>query len=360
MGWLTGALKIADAERATVNNVGQALVYEEAKKYLAWHSADLEKQRAVFVQGVTDKYLIKYKLPGGGRLQRRGGQAVSGAVKPSGSWDVGFPLEDFGAQYALTDVDMAYMTIAQLELAVDNIRIQDMNTVRYEVLRALLNNTARSYVDETIPDAATVTVKPLANNDTDVYPTVIGSETETTENHYLTSGFVGADIDDTNNPFKIARDELEEHFGTPTGYGNIAVFTNGDFNDEIEALSNFKEVEDIHIRSGQDVSVPVNLPLVPGRILGRCGGVWVVQWKYVPATYMLAVDLGAGAPLMERRDPAFTGLGTGLQLVSKDKHAPFESAHYRHRVGFGVANRLNGVALELTADASYDIPADYA
>lgn len=360
MTWLAGMLKIADAELATVNSVGQALVYEQATKYLAWHNAEIEKQKRVFVKGQTDKYSIKYKLPGGGRLQRRGGQALSAAVKPSGGWDVGFPLEDFGAQYAMNDVTMAYMTIAQLQLAVENIRLQDMNTVRYEVLRSLFNNVARTYNDDTIPDAPTVTVQPLANNDGVVYPPVLGSEIEATENHYQTSGYAASSISDTNNPLPTARDELEEHFGTPTGYGNIVSFINSAQRAKIEALADFKAVEDIYIRSGQDVSVPVNLPNVPGRILGRADGVWVVQWPFIPANYILSLDLGTDAPLLERRDSVASGLLPGLQLVTKDKDYPFESAHYRHRVGFGVGNRLNGFLLELTADATYDIPAEFA
>lgn len=360
MGWLSGALQIADAELAIVNNVGQALVYEEAKKYLDWHNAELEKIKRVFVAGITEKYQVKFKLPGGGRLQRRGGQAVSAAVKPNGGWNVGFPLEDFGAQYAGTDVSMAYMTIAQLELAVDNIRLQDINMVRYEILRRLFNNTAQTFDDETIPDTPTVTVQPLANGDPVVYPPVLGSETESTEDHYFATGYAAASISDTNNPYTKAREELEEHFGAPTGFGNVITFINKAQKAKTEALTDFDPVSDVNIRSGQDVSVPINLPNVPGRILGRCDGVWIAEWPFIPANYMLSIDLGTTAPLMERRDPAVTGLPMGLHLVTKEKATPFESAHYRHRTGFGAYNRLNGFVQELTTDASYDIPAEFA
>ena len=46
------------------------------------------------------KYKRRYKLPGGGYLQKRGGQAQSGAVKAYGSWDVAFPLSRYGDQVA--------------------------------------------------------------------------------------------------------------------------------------------------------------------------------------------------------------------------------------------------------------------
>jgi hypothetical protein len=75
---------------------------------------------------------------------------------------------------------------------------------------------------------------------------------------------------------------------------------------------------------------------------------------------MLAVHLEAPAPVIKRVDPAATGLGRGLQLVAEDESFPFTASFWRHRFGFGVGNRLNGVVMELGTGGTYTVPAAYA
>ena len=356
MSGIAGLLRISDSTRKLVS-IGEQVIFDAANEYFAAHNADLQAAIRVFVEGTTEGFKSVYRLPGGGRLQRRGGQAPSGAVKTGGSWDVSFPLEDFGTQYAWSDIAMAYMTVADLQLQIDTTRAQDMGTVRYEMLKALLNNTARSFSD---PLHGTLTIQPLANGDAVVYPPVIGSETETTDNHYRVSGYAASAISDTNNPYETLRDELEEHSGTPSGYGNIAVFINPAQKAKTELLTDYDQVSDVNIRSGQDANIPINLPNVPGRILGRTNGVWVVEWRWTPSSYAMAVDLDSPGPLMKRRDPVDTGLGEGLQLVATNSEHPITSSHYRHRFGFGVGNRLGAAVMFLDAGGSYTIPAIYA
>lgn len=355
MSGIAGILKISDSTRK-LNSIGEKVLFDAAQTYLAAHSADLAAASAAFVEGTTEDFKVVYKLPGGGRLQRRGSQAPSAAMKTYGSWDVSFPLEDFGAQYGGSDIDLAYMTVGDLQLQMETIRTQDMNTFRFEMLRALFNNTARTFKD---PIHGSLTIQPIANGDSVVYPPVIGSEDEATDDHFRVSGYAANSISDTNNPLDTLRDELEEHSGTPTGYGDIAVFVNPAQKAKLEALGDYDPVNDIHIRAGQDTNLPVGLPTVPGRILGRSNGVWVVEWRWIPSGYMYAQNLAAPGPLKKRRDPADTGLGEGLQLVGKSDLHPLETSHYRHRFGFGVGNRLGGAVMFLDSGSSYTIPTIY-
>lgn len=358
-GALLGLLGLSDMDRKTVNTIGQSVVYDAVQQYLAAYNAQIQAAMSVFIGGTTEDHSIKYKLPGGGRLDRRGGRAQSAARKAYGGWDVGFPLEEFGGQVAWTATQAAYLTAQELENHIETVRIQDTNTRRFEVLKAIFNNTERTFTDDELP-TPTVKVQPLANNDSVVYPPLIGSESEAQDNHYLASGYAASSISDTNNPLITVRDELEEHFGTPTGFGNIAVFINKAQEAKISALADFEDVSDTNIRAGADTNVPQNLPNVPGRILGRSNGVWVVRWDWIPANYLYGQDLDQPGPVMERVDPAYTGFQRGLQLVATDERYPLVQSHWRNRFGMGVGNRLNGVCMELTADASYDIPTDYA
>jgi hypothetical protein len=295
-------------------------------------------------------------LPGGGRLQRRGGQAPSAAVRAYGGYDVAYPLEDFGAQFSGDDVSLAYMTVQDIDRHLDTIFIQDANTVRFEMLKAIFDNTQGTFVD---PLHGSLSIEPLANGDTVTYPPVIGSETEATEDHYLESSYAATAISDTNNPYLTIVDELEHHFQARTGGENIVVFCNNAESPETQALTEFDEVPDRFIRVGDNVDVPTGLPAVPGRILGRVSGAWAVEWRWCPANYMIGVYLEAPKPLKSRVDPADTGLTRGLQLVARDERYPLESSHYRHRFGFGCGNRLNGVVMELGTGGTYTIPTAY-
>lgn len=357
MGLLFGSITYDDGDRAYVNNLGQRLVFDAATAYLERANAEMRAALAAFVETETEAYKERYKLPGGGRLQRRGGQAQSGAVKAGGQWDVAYPLEDFGAQIVGDDVSMAYMTAPELQRHVDTVIIQNQNTVRFELLRRLFNNAASTFSD---PQYGALTVQPLANGDSVLYPPVQGSESEATDNHYLESGYAASAISDTNNPFVTLRDELAEHFAESSDGDNILVLIHPDQMAKTQALTGFVPVVDRFIQPGAGVDVPINLPSVPGRLFGRVSGVWVSAWRWLPTGYLLAVDLDSPAPLRMRVDPTATGLGRGLQLVASDEEFPFRAAHWRHRFGFGVGNRLNGVVMELGTGGSYTVPAAFS
>ena len=365
MAKIFGHLGINDSEYVWQLTSGQGLIWDTAQEYLARVNADINQAMSVFVSGETENRTDRYKLPGsGGGLQRRSSNGRYAAVKADGEFDVAFPLEDFGAMLAGNDVDMAYMTVAELDNHINTIVDDNIITLRFELLKALLNNTQDSFVDR----AGTFAIEPLANGDTVVYPPVLGSTTAATEDHYLGSSYAAASISDTNDPYVTIADELEEHFGTPTGGSEIAVFINSAQRAKTLDLAAFTPITDMHINPGNDTAtvngMPPRLMANSGwRILGRHDelGVWVVEWRHIPASYLLGVHLGVEAPLKKRVDPAAVGLGTGLQLVATDEKFPFTESIWRHRFGFGVANRLNGVVMDLSnTDSDYDIPTAYA
>lgn len=359
MSGIFGALGLADSERVMLSSLGQRVVFDAVNQILGDHNADVQAALSVFVQETTSDYKIRYKLPGSGRLQLMGPSSSPGAVKAYGGWDVCLPLKDFGAALAHDRIGFAYMTTQELNRHLDTIMAQDRNTVRHELLCALLDSSQDTFVD---PLWGSLTVEPLANGDSVTYPPVLGSESEATENHYAESGYTVANISDTNNPFATIAGELEEHFGTPTGGANIAVFINNDAVTKTRALTDFVAVSDIGIRPGDDTAIAAGLPAaLPGRVIGRMDGcgVWVVEWRWIPATYILSVDLDAPKPLMQRVDPADTGLPRGLTMVAQDEDYPFTSSYYSHRLGFGCGNRLNGYVLEVAAGGGYTVPTAY-
>jgi hypothetical protein len=354
-----GALGLQDTNRVYLNTLGQDIVWDAVTRLLDEHNADLNAARSIFIERETPDYKLRYLLPGGGRLQKIGQRSQAGAVKATGSWDVAFPLEEWGAQVAANRVALAYMTTQEFQRHVDTVFAQDINTVRFEILKALFNSSEDTFVDELY---GSLLIEPLANGDAVVYPALEGSEDGATDNHYLESGYAASAISDTNNPYLTMRDELAEHFGNLNG-SEIVVFINSAQTAKTTDLTDFDEVDDRFVRVGADSDQVINLPAgLPGRVVGRTNGVWVVEWAWMPANYMLALNISPDAPkpLIMRIDAPETGLGTGLQLVAEGDVHPFYSAHYAHRFGIGAGNRLNGVVMELGSGGTYTIPTLYA
>lgn len=357
MSAIYGILNIKDTDRVFLNTIGQRVVYDAVSQVLQMHNEALAGAMAVFVQETTSDHKLRYKLPGGGRLQRRGGHAQSAAVKAIGHWDVAFPLEEFGDQLAADRVAYAYMTIQDLNRHLDTVLLRDINTVRHELLYALFNNTSRTFADDLWGD---LTIQPLANGDSVLYPPLQGSEDGATANYYLVSGYAASAISDSNDPVVTLIKTLEKRYGSVSGGSRIVVFINENQTAAVQGLTNFVEVIDRNIQPGTQTALPVGAPSVPGRLIGRhASGAWVSEWPWIPDGYMLGVHLDAPAPLMQRVDPDYTGLPRGLQLVAESDVYPFEQSHYTHRFGFGVGNRLNGVVMQLTTDVTYTVPAAY-
>lgn len=345
----------ANADRTYVNQVGQEIIYAGIQEELARHNADLDAAIAFLVEETTTATTRRYKLPGGGYLQSRGGYAPQANVKGLASWDTAFPLSDFGAAVSINDIAIAYMSIAELNRHLDTVEAQDINTVRREMFVSLFNNGTWDFEDEF---AGTLTVRPLANGDAVEYPPVIGGDDRATDDHYLETGYLIANISDINNPFTLVEGELEEHFGYPAGGSPIVLFLPPAATPKVQALTDFIEVTPTILNPASTISTLQQLPAgLPGRLLGAVGSVWAVEWRSLPATHGFGIHLGAPKPLIRRVDPPEVGLGAGgLDLVAKNPFYPFETSYYRHRFGFGAGNRLNGVVLEFGTGGTYTVP----
>ena len=360
MSGIFGALSISDTERAFVNQIGQELVFEAVNQLLAEYNAEVARQTAAFVDRVTESYQTRYLLAGGGKLQQMGTMAPAAGVKRYGYYDVAFPIRQWGAQLAGNRVDMAYMTLQELDAHLDTIMIQDLNTLRFRILVALFEDTNLSWTD---PIHGALTIRRLANTDGTTYPPLAGTESEADDQHYweTVTSYAVTDVSDTQNPAVDLRDEIVEHFGgRGSNERNFVVFHNVDMTPEFAALTGYVPVPDQFIRVGDDTAVPEGWPVIPGRIHGRLTGAWLSEWAWIPATYALGLLLEVPPPWIMRVDPADTGLTPGLQLVATDSQHPMTGAHYEHRFGLGVANRLSAAIIEISGgNGSYAPPTAY-
>lgn len=357
---IAGILGIEDSDRIFVNTVGQSVVFNAVQQILAQWNSNLNDMLQVFVSGTTTDYVQRYYSMEGGRLQEQGTLAPAAATRGAGHWDVGFPLRQYGTAWGYDEISMAYMTVMEMDRTLAQLTAQGINTVRFQILKALFNNVEISNYDDKIHPVYDIV--PLANGDTVVYPPLAGSESGATDDHYLEAGYLASAISDTNNPFPVMVRELAEHFGENEEELEVITFIHRDEEAEVEALTDFTPIEDMHVAPGDDTARLTSAgPNVPGKIIGRVSDSWVSRWPWMPSGYMFSLAIAEEAPLKMRVDPADTGLPQGLGLVAgTDSVFPLHGAQYRHRFGLGVANRLNGVAMELANGGTYTIPTVYA
>ena len=349
-GTIYGVMGLADSTR--VASTGEAAVYDAISALLAKYNADLERAMSCLVQpGYTTDYKENYYVPSGGQMQELDEYGRPAAVKPSTKWDVSFDLRMFGDQFAKTDVALAKMTLGDAQRDLESITMRHTDTIRFQVLKHLLNKTNDTFVD---PEKGSLTIRRLANGDGTYYPPVLGGTAEAEDTHYY--GLNYTSISSSNNPYATLKNELVEHFGD----GEIVTFINSAQIAETAALSVFRQVQDSAVREGSATGVVVSgLPTVPGTIIGKLdGGSWISNWQWIPAGYFLALNLSVPAPLKKRLD-AESEL-QGLKLVARETEYPLRQAYYRDRIGFGVANRLAGAVAQLVGSTSYTNPTTYA
>lgn len=358
MSALPGILNVSDTERAFINTIGQVVVFDAVNALLATYNAELAVATACFVERETEKFKMRYLLPGGGKLQRVGKQAPAGTMKRYGYYDVAFPLRGWGVQQAGDRVDLAYMSIAELDAHLDTIMIQDLNTMRWQILTSVFENDNLTFTD---PIHGALTITRLANTDGTLYPPVLGSETEADDMHYLGAAYAVSAIANANNPVVTCRDEIAEHFGGIGSTGrNFVYFHAADQTQYLAAITGYTALTDQFIQAGANTATAAGFPNVPGRVHGRLSGAWLSEWDgWIPDTYGLMLLLEVPAPLMMRVDPADTRLPRGLSLVSSDEKFPFVGAHYEHRYGFGCGNRLSAACIRIV-DGTYIAPSAYA
>ena len=197
-----------------------------------------------------------------------------------------------------------------------------------------------------------MTIKGLANGDTDKYQLTAGANAQATAQHYIAQA---ADISDAANPFPTIHKRLTEH---SENQGEVIVLVASNLTDDIQGLAGFVERSDADIRQGANADVLVgNLDAtVPGVILGKVDKCWIVEWAQLPDGYMLATTTGGDRPLAMREDEE--AVLRGFKKVAERNDHPFYESQYLRRCGFGAWNRVGALGYRV-GNASWAIPTGY-
>lgn len=342
-----------------VAEVGVDRIFTAIQESAREHSRQINALMASFVERTTMAQ-EQYELAGGGTLQPLDEWGNPIPMKPSGSYQVAYPIQGGGTAWGDNRVTRALMTVEEANRFTLEAQRQDADWLRRHMLAALLDNVTWTYNDKIGPGGAKglgdITIQPLANSDTVTYVRTGGAVS--TDDHYLAQA---AAIDDSNNPFDTIHDELMEH---PSNSGPVVAYVATSLKSSIEGLTAFTEIADPDLRYGIATTQIANSPdmfddTIRGfgdEVLGKANKVWVVEWKALPAGYMIAHARGGGPVLKMREYPSEALQGFFMEMHSPDGNLN-ETRMLRY-AGFGAANRVAGLVYYVGGGA-YAVPTGY-
>lgn len=300
----------------------------------------------------------RFEVPSSGTLQPLDQYGNPLPVRVAEYYDVAYPIYGAGTAWGGDRVIRNLLTVQEAQRITADALQRDANWMTKRIMAALLNNTSYTFSDLIGPDGSAglgdITVKPLANGDTDKY-VKRGAQASATDDHYLAQA---ADIDDTHNPFSTIRSELVEHVSN--GGGPLIAFCAPNLIEDITALSTFVERRDNDLQLATSVD---QMQTDPSRFIGFGdevhgkikNGVWIVESSAVPSSYILTIATGAGAPLVMREYAA-----PELQGLFPERHVNKGNVvdNWIRYAGFGVRRRTAAVAYYI-GSGSYAVPSGY-
>lgn len=345
---LYGFFNMKDLFTRRVTEVGVSVVNAAIDASVAEHNRQMDAFLNLFAQPTTD-FKKRYLTSAIARLQPLDADGRSRPIKPSGFYDVSWPIQMAGGAWGANYVTRAKMTVSEANEATNVLVSADYRWIRDHILAALYANVSWSFSDDL---HGALTIKGPANADTDTYLIQAGADAAATDNHFLAQA---AAIADATNPYPTIYDELVEH---PENTGEVISFIPTNLRATTEALATFKESPDPNIRSGANTDLLIGAlgVSIPGKLVGYADKNWIAEWKALPDNYIVSIMSGGERPLGMRQDPE--GELQGFQRVAERNDHPFYESQYLRRAGFGAWNRV-GVVVTRIGNASYAIPTGY-
>ncbi len=346
---LYGFMNLKDVFNARVEDVGVGVVNTAIDQTLAEHNRQLAALTELFAASTTE-YKVRFKTPVNARLQPLDEDGRARPIKAAGYYDIAFPIQDAGSAWGQTYKASKKATVQDANNTMATMLAADRRWMRDHILAALFTNASWTFTD---PEHGALTVKGLANSDTDTYLLQTGADSGATDTHYLAQA---AAIADATDPYSTIYTELMEH---PENSGDVVVLIPTGLKATTEALTAFYPTTDANLRYGSAATVLAN-PLgiaLPGTLIGyHEAKVYIAEWKALPAGYMVAVATGGERPLAMRQEPE--GSLQGFNRVAERNDYPYYESQYLRSAGFGARSRVSALVYRV-GNGSYAIPTGY-
>ena len=332
-------------ERATA--VGIDVINTAVNNAVEEHNRLMNQLLDFFVMRTT-AYSARFSASSNARLQPLDNSGRARPIKAGGHYDVAFPINQGGTAWGFDYVTGQKLTVGEVQNAVATMNTADRNWVVDHVYGAILSESNWTYND---PLKGALTIKGLANGDTDTY-SVVGGTTASTADHYLAQA---AAISDAANPFPTIYNALTKR---PENSGQVIAFVPTNLVADVEALADFKELNDPNIRQSANSDVLVGrLPAnTPGRVIGYTNKVWIAESLSLPDNYIVATTTDGEKALAMREDEEASL--QGFKKVADRDDYPWYERQYLRRAGFGAWNRVGAVAMRI-GNAAYAAPTGF-
>lgn len=345
---ISGFYALADLAAQRVTTLNATVLSTAVDQALAEHNRQLTALLGLFAQRTTD-YQLNYKSTGVRSLQPLDEYGRALPTKTGSRYTIGFPIQMGGDAFGQTYLARAKMTVQEVNDELAAMMVADKRWLRDRILAALFTNVDWTFLD---PLYGSLTIKPLANGDTVTYNVVNGSDTGTTDTHFLAQA---AAIADATNPYPTIYSELNEH--PENAGGPVIALIATSLVATTEALATFYGATDPDLSPGTGPTLTGTLGTpTPGTVLGKADNVWIVEWPVLPAGYIVAVS-GGGAKPLALREHAEAEL-QGFKRVAERNDHPWYESQYLRMAGFGAYNRV-GAVIQRIGNGTYAIPTNY-
>lgn len=348
-----GVWGLAHVNAQRVSTLGVQRVWSEVQTVAQEYNRVTDALLSQWVFRTTTA-LEQIELAGTGTLQPIDEYGNPLPVRPSGSYQVGYPIQGGATAWGDNRVSRALMTARDVERSTFDALRRDKDWMIRHILSAIFTNTSWTYKDE-VPEGdsagkGNITIQPFANGDSVVF-TRKGFTAPATDNHYLAQA---AGIADATNPYPIGRRELIEH--PSNGNGTVTAYIATDLVASTKALADFVPVGRSGVRYGSDVTLYEGSEFadagVGDYVLGEVSSVRIVEWTNLPDGYMI-FKMDNVAPIAMREYPAAELQGFFPEMHSPDGNR-MEMRWIRY-AGFGVRERVATVVYRI-GNGSYAIP----
>lgn len=345
-----GFINLQNVYDQRVEEVGIPQINAAIDATLAEHNRQLASLMNLFAEQTTE-YKVRYKTPTAARLQPLDEHGRARPIRQAGYYDVAFPLHDAGIAWGQTYKATQKMTVREAADIVNTLLTADRRWMRDHILAALFANASWTFTDD---EHGSLTVKGLANSDTDTYLIQAGADAGATDSHYLATA---SSIADASDPFDTIYEEITEH---PENSGEVIVLTPTNLKSSIEGLAAFHPITDPNLNMGSQAVTVVGAlnASLPGRLLGyHEAKVWIAEWKSLPDNYLVSITSGGPRALAMRQD--MTPSLQGFNRVADRNDYPFFESQYLRIAGFGAWNRVGALVYRI-GNGSYAVPTNYS
>lgn len=346
-----GLHRLADVKDRMVTEVGVGVVSSAIEQAFNAYNSNVDQMMDLLVRRTTE-FKTVYRTAGIARTQPLDEDGRARPVKTGAKYEVAFPLSDWGIAWGANWKTRQKMTVDHVNVTVSLLQAADQRRLRDLLLQALFAAVDYSYEDA---EHGTLTVKPIANGDTQTYNVMVGADSGATDNHQATN----AGTAPTSAMFQAAADDLREH---PENGDEVTIWVPTAHRAAVTQFSgDFLAINDSNVRLGTGSSQLVGSDgrSGPGELFGYVPSAktFVREWRSLPQYNFIAMTNGGDPPIAMREDE--TAALRGFKSIAEREDHPYWERQYFRSVGFGAFNRIGAYILQLNNAGSYAPPTGF-